>query len=151
MSKLYNPHKDLTTLYPYWKKLMLPALKVNAFSLISPYFLHVFHQQWKRHKIHRDLWIYTENFKPVKICQITFGILWMKSQFQPDFTDYFFTRDRHDRIVFLWILIIILTPCFDQHHFRANKISCCDGMKKMSKLDVKDFHWLLISCQCVPI
>ncbi len=58
------------------------------FAIFFALFLH---QQWKRYRI-QILAGNTEYFKRVKICRITFDILWMKSQFQPDFTDNFFTR-----------------------------------------------------------
>ncbi len=104
-------------LHPYWKKLMLSALKAsifhaffqhwkwNAFSLILPYFFMVFF--WPTVKtLQIQIWAgNAEYFKHVKIHRIIFDILWMKSQFQPDFTNNFFTRD--------WIVFSILIICLN--------------------------------------
>jgi hypothetical protein len=67
--------------------------KWNAFSLICHIFNAFFHQQWKRYKIQISKAGNAEYFKHAQIYGITFGILWMKSQYQPDFTNNFFTRE----------------------------------------------------------
>ncbi len=43
--------------WPYWKNWCFQHWKWNSFSLILPYFCAFFCQQWKRHKIQRDLQI----------------------------------------------------------------------------------------------
>ncbi len=101
----------LTSLYPYRKLTEItPLEKINAYSLISPYFSCFFANGENATKsketlsfcnsiiscnksYHHHLQIKAGNaeyFKQVKICGMTFRILWMKSQFQPDFTENFF-------------------------------------------------------------
>ncbi len=70
----------------------LSALKVKCFHPnFAIFFTHFCHQQWKCYKIH-ILPGNAEYFKRFKIHRITFGILWLKSQFQPDFANTFFIR-----------------------------------------------------------
>ncbi len=64
--------------------------KWNAFSLISPYFSCIFFTNSEN----------AEYFRRFKIQGITFGILWLKSQFQPDFTNIFSLGILWDQAVF---------------------------------------------------
>ncbi len=71
---------------------MLSALKMKRFQPDFAIFFAHFLPTVKMPQISKrplNLGRKAEYFKRVKIRRITFGILWMKSQFQPDFADNF--------------------------------------------------------------
>ncbi len=89
----------------------LSPLKVKRFQPnFAIFFTHFFHQQWKRYKIQIKPGN-AEYFKRFKIHGITFGILWLKNQFQPDFTNNFFTR-----VVRTHLTLKAINTCFLSYH-----------------------------------
>ncbi len=83
---------------------MLSVLKVKLFQPNFAIFSRIFFTNSENASKSKIKAGSTEYFKQVKIHGITFGVLWIKSQFQSDFTDNFLTRVSMDEI---WTLALL--------------------------------------------
>ncbi len=117
-----------------------PIEKIDAFSTesetfsmlkvsISAYFCHIFHAFFTNSENATKIQIQAGNAEylmSVKIHGIAFGILRMKSQFQPDFTSNFITRgissvlqfDLYHECVTKYKVVILLNPILFLEQFQ---------------------------------